>query len=113
VAGAADFLAALTAGSIPPGLVYVQIDTPLGSAVVDPGASAQDSTTQSILQALGISVTFGFGAAPAPAPGQAQLGENLGTLGLLAAGGVALWLLSRGGGRAKKPIATRGLSHAR
>jgi hypothetical protein len=75
-----------------PGLMYIKLTTPLGDAIVDPFAAAQDSTTQQIMQRLGIGVTVGFGPAPVPAPGTSNLFQNL-SLGIpLALGALALWL---------------------
>jgi hypothetical protein len=93
---AADLLTALQSGVIPPGLVYVQLDTPLGQAIVDPFAAAQDSTTQSIMQALGVHVTLGLGPAPVPAAETPMLAENLTAIGVVGVGLLALWLMTRG-----------------
>ncbi len=74
------------------GLMYVKLATPIGVAVVDPFASAQDPTTSAIIQRLGIHMTIGFGPAPAPEPGETSLLSNLSVLGTLAAGAVAYLL---------------------
>jgi hypothetical protein len=91
--GAADL--AQLAGLLGPGMLYVKLATPLGSAVVDPFASAQDPTTQRIMQRLGIQLTVGFGPAPAPEPGETNLFDNLMTGVPLALGAVVLWLRPR------------------
>jgi hypothetical protein len=72
-----------------PGLMYVQLATPLGTAVIDPFAAAQDATTQAIMQRLGIQVTIGFGPAPAPDPASGDLFANLSLAIPLALGAIA------------------------
>lgn len=75
------------------GVMYIQVDTPLGSFAVDPFAASQSPTTQAVMQALGIHVTIGFGPTPEPAQG-ASLTQNVGTLGLVA-GAALLYYLAR------------------
>lgn len=82
-------------GLIPPGTMYVGLTTPLGNAVIDPFAAAQDQATQNVLNALGITVTFGLGTPPPALTAGPALGENLKTLALVGGGLVLLFLLSR------------------
>lgn len=83
---------AIASGSLPPGVVYLHLSTPLGSAYIDPGAGGPNSTARQILDALGIEATIGFGEIPAAAANEPSLSSNLGLLGLLAAGALVVWL---------------------
>jgi hypothetical protein len=82
-------------GLIPPGTMYVGLTTPLGNAVIDPFAAAQDPATQNVLNALGITVTFGLGTPPPSLTTGPALGENLKTLALVGGGLLLVLLLSR------------------
>lgn len=84
-----DLLTAVQAGTVPAGLVYVRVISPLGVATVDPFAASQDPTTQAIMQRLGIQVEMGFGQAPAPQPGEASLLTNLSIGATIGIGAVA------------------------
>jgi hypothetical protein len=89
-------VAQFTAGQlIPPGTVYVALTTPLGNAYIDPFAAAQDPTTQRVLQALGIGVTFGVGPVPQEIAAAPSLVSNLGVIGLVVGGFLLLRLLRR------------------
>lgn len=113
--GQIDWTAAarsLSEGRFPPGVVYVAVRTPLGSAYVDPGAAAGDSRTQAILRDLGIEVEVGFGAIPMAAAEEPSLWGSLGTFGLLAAGGLALAILPRPA-NALAALAAAGIAAAR
>ena len=83
------------ASLVPPGTMYVGLSTPLGNAVIDPFAAAQDPATQSLLQALGITVTIGLGTPPASFTAGPALGESLKTLALVGGGLLLVFLLSR------------------
>lgn len=82
-------------GLIPPGTMYVGLTTPLGNAVIDPFAAAQDPATQQILNALGITVTIGLGTPPPSLTAGPALGENLKTLALVGGGLLLLYLVAR------------------
>ncbi len=84
---------------VPPGVVYVGLRTPIGSAVIDPFAAAQDPQTQRILQALGIDVTIGLGSPPPELAEEPPLGRNLAILGLL---GVGVLLMAFSGRRQRE-----------
>ena len=95
-------LDALAAGRIPPDLVWVRLHTPVGDAVIDPGAPAQDSATKQVIDALGITVSFGTGPAPVPETTIASTGYAVG-VGTLVLGGAALvGLMLKGGSKRKK-----------
>lgn len=80
---------------VPPGVMYVALETPLGNAYIDPFAAAQDPVTQQRLVMLGINVTLGLGASPAGESAGPSLTENLKVLGLVGAGLLAVMFLSR------------------
>lgn len=95
-------LDSLAAGRIPSGLVWVRLNTPIGDAVIDPGAASQDSATQQVMNALGITLSYGTGLAPVPETTIASTGYAVG-VGTLVLGGAALvGLMLRGRGKPRK-----------
>lgn len=79
---------------VPPGTVHLVLTTPLGTAILDPFAPPDPTTTQ-VLQALGIGVTVRLGPPSAEEVGQPSLGENLKVLGLLAGGALLFYMTTR------------------
>lgn len=89
-AAAAGDLSSLIPEAVRPHLVLV---TPLGTTIIDPTISAQDSNTQAMLSNLGIQVHVIFGPIPPEmlaAAEDAPLGRNLALLGIAVLGGLLL-----------------------
>lgn len=75
------------------------LKTPIGVAVIDPLAPAQDSSVTSILNALGIQAEVRFGDVPAEITQAPQLANVLPWVLLGSAGLLALFLLRNKGKR--------------
>ena len=83
---------------LPPGMLTLALATPVGTALIDPLATAQNSATQAILNALGISLTLYVGDVPADVQAAAAatpLSQGLQTAGWIALGLVGLVLAPR------------------